>query len=404
VGAKLRPNLPEQTASITLPDNTGPVGLDIVFLMDATGSMADEIDHLKATVGSIAARIEQLQGSSKPRLGLVAFRDRGDDYVTRSWDFTADVQQFSANLANVYAGGGGDNPEDVNAGLHDAIRLPGWADTSSGRHLRMIVLVGDAPPHLDYADDTQYTELLQEAVAAGIKIFPIGASNLDETGEYIFRQFAQVTQGEFIFLTYDNGVSGAPGPATDKHVSDFTVRNLDSLVVNLVAKEIANQTGQPVRGSNPVPVGPVDTSPVTPAQVGLLARIDATLQSTVDQLLNVNTAFWIVALLMALLWARRSGERARVAALPRPVDHTELDLPGGTIQEDWASQAAEARWRLESDAELYGNNGNMTALVAQRSTVRVAQSRGGEPTLPLGSLPLSYRNVVDGDRVSGIRD
>src|SRR5687768_7263848 len=118
VDANLRTDMPEQTASITLPDNTGPVALDIVFLMDATGSMNDEIEQLKATVGTIASRIEQLPGSSKPRLGLVAYRDRGDEYVTRSWDFTSDVQQFSANLANVRAADGGDYPEAVNAGLH----------------------------------------------------------------------------------------------------------------------------------------------------------------------------------------------------------------------------------------------------------------------------------------------
>ena len=70
--------------------------------------MGDEIDKIKATVGSIAQRIEQLPGSSAPRFGLVAFRDRGDEYVTRSWDFTSDIRQFSANLGNVYAAGGGE--------------------------------------------------------------------------------------------------------------------------------------------------------------------------------------------------------------------------------------------------------------------------------------------------------
>lgn len=76
---------PEQTVSLAgVKDNTGSVNLDLVFLLDATGSMDDEIDKIEGTVDSIAARIEQLPGSSKPRFGLVANRDRGDDYVTRS--------------------------------------------------------------------------------------------------------------------------------------------------------------------------------------------------------------------------------------------------------------------------------------------------------------------------------
>jgi Mg-chelatase subunit ChlD len=388
VEAKLRADVAEQTASIALPDNTGPVGLDIVFLMDATGSMNDEIEQLKSTVATIASRIEQLQGSSKPRLGLVAFRDRGDDYVTRSWDFTADVQQFQSNLANVQAGGGGDNPESVNAGLRDAIRLPGWSDNSSGRHLRMIVLVGDAPPHLDYGDDTKYTELLREAVAAGIKIFPIGASNLDSTGEYVFRQFAQVTQGQFIFLTYENGVSGAPGTSTQNHVSDFTVRNLDSLVVNLVAAEVANQTGQPVQGGSGVPIS---TLPLAPAPIGWLTRIDNMVQGVVDQLMNLNNAFWLALLLTVLFWARRTGERARVAVLPRPTP-AELDMPSDLVEEDWVSREAETRWRVESGAELYGDS---TVRVSPNTGVRLASVGTGEPTLPLGSLPLTYRNSAE---------
>ena len=174
----------------------------------------------------------------------MAYRDRGDEYVTRSWEFTPDIQQFSDNLDNVYAAGGGDTPESVNAGLHDAIHLPGWADNGSGRHLRMIVLVGDAPPHLDYQDDYRYPDLLQEAAGPASRYSRWGRATSESDGEYIFRQFAEVTQGQFVFLTYANGVSGAPGLSTDKHVSRLHVQNLDSLVVNLVAGEVGNQTGK----------------------------------------------------------------------------------------------------------------------------------------------------------------
>jgi hypothetical protein len=297
-----------------LKDNSGPVGLDIVFLLDATGSMGDEIDHIKATVDSIASRIAQLPGSSAPRLGLVAFRDRNDEYVTRSWDFTRDVPQFAANLANVQAGGGGDTPESVNAGLHDASPLPGWTQDGAGRHLKLIFLVGDAPPHLDYANDYDYTTLLNEAVGAGIKIFPIGASGLDPQGEYIFRQFAQITQGQFVFLTYANGVSGAPGVSTDKHVSDFTVNQLDSLVVNLVAGEIAAQTGQAPQAQAPNP-GPVvgDVLTATPVATSPLLTLAQQVSRFAEQ---SNLGLWLAALLLVLWWARRTPGRARHAAGP----------------------------------------------------------------------------------------
>ena len=306
-------------------DNTGAVGLDLVFLLDATGSMGDEIDRIKATVDTIATRIQQLPGSSAPRLGLVAFRDHGDEYVTRSWDFTADVQQFQANLANVQAGGGGDTPESVNAGLHDAIHLPGWANDTTGRRLRMIVLVGDAAPHLDYQNDETYPALLQDAVTAGIKIYPIGASGLEDQGEYIFRQFAQVTQGQFIFLTYANGSSGAPGVATDNHVSNYTVTDLDSIVVNLVADEVANQTGHDPQGAAPVsvPVVPHSIAPaVPPAATGLTADVSRVV-GDVLALGSGSVPLWLlVPTVLGLIWATsRRSPRARVAA-PAPIAFT----------------------------------------------------------------------------------
>lgn len=310
----LKLNGTEQSVTLAnVQDNSGPVMLDLVFLLDATGSMDDEINQIKATVGSIAQRIEQLPGSSKPRFGLVAYRDLGDDFVTRSFDF-ANVEKFSANLDTIYAGGGGDMPESVNAGLHEALNLPGWTDNSSGRHLRMIVLVGDAPPHLDYANDYEYTSLLQQAVQRGIKIFPIGASGLDDQGEYIFRQFAQVTQGQFVFLTYANGVSGAPGPATDHQVSNFTVQQLDTLVVNLVAGEIANQTGnEPQAQSQVVPVEVAETVFEDSRPHNLSNTLLADAEQLLGKLFNWGTLFWIALLAVLIFVGYRAPQKARVA-------------------------------------------------------------------------------------------
>jgi len=307
--APLKAGVLDQTVTLTnIKDNIGAVGIDLVFLLDATGSMGDEIDKIKATVDSVAARIEQLPGSSQPRFGLVAYQDAGDSFVTQAWEF-AGVQEFSQNLSNVLALGGGDYPESVNAGLQDAINLQGWADNSSGRRLRMIVLVGAAPPHLDYPNDPAYTGLLQQAVAKGIKIFPIGASGLDDQGEYIFRQFAQVTQGQFVFLTYANGVSGAPGMATNHSVSDFTVQNLDTLVVNLVAGEVANQTGEHTQSYTPEV-----TAIVAPPRKDLLTAIAEAIHGFTTAIVNWSTAFWLLALCVILAWARQPSQRARLAS------------------------------------------------------------------------------------------
>jgi hypothetical protein len=115
--------------------------------------------------------------------------------------------------------------------------------------VKLIFLVADAPPHLDYAQDYDYVEEMENAARNGIKIFPIASSGLDDQGEYIFRQLAQYTMGRFIFLTYEGPTNaGAPGDVTTHHVEDYSVENLDDLLVRLVEEELAWQSPQLAQG------------------------------------------------------------------------------------------------------------------------------------------------------------
>jgi hypothetical protein len=146
------------------------------------------------------------------------------------------VDDFSRELAEVEAEGGGDYPESLNEAFHRAIHGPEWRARNSAQ---LIFLVADAPPHLDYAQDYDYADDMVKAAELGIKVFPIASSGLDDQGEYIFRQIALFTQGRFIFLTY--GPGGQPGDSTTHHVDDYTVQKLDDLVVRLVEEELAHQ-------------------------------------------------------------------------------------------------------------------------------------------------------------------
>src|SRR5690606_159274 len=57
--------------------------IDVVFAVDTTGSMSGLIDGAKRTVWSIATHIRQTDPNANLRIGLVAYRDIGDEYVTR---------------------------------------------------------------------------------------------------------------------------------------------------------------------------------------------------------------------------------------------------------------------------------------------------------------------------------
>lgn len=227
------------------------VSMDVVLLIDTTGSMGDEIAQLQNNFLVISGQIAERFKNVDVRYGLVAYRDRGDEYVTQVYDFTADVRIFQSSLNQLWAGGGGDNPEDLAAGLQAALFNLSWRGEDT---VKLMFLVADAPAQLYGGYD--YVAGMQEAAKRGIKIHSIASSGLDQPGEYMLRQIAQYTMGHFIFLTYDESTptGGAPGevrpdlnvgePEDAQGVGEYTVEQLDELVLRLISDELAALQGQ----------------------------------------------------------------------------------------------------------------------------------------------------------------
>jgi Mg-chelatase subunit ChlD len=215
--------------------------LDLVFLVDATGSMGDEIDKLRSSMQAMAEQIGRLPSKPQICFGLVAYRDRGDQFFVRAHDLTDDLGAFQQVLGGLRAGGGGDYPEALNEALHTAVHRISWRGQGA---TRLVVLVADAPPHLDYGQPW-YDDDMQGALARGIKLFAVGASGLDRTGEVVFRQMAQYTGGRFVFLTYADArnPSSGPGRETSHDVGNYSVESLDKLVVRLVREELGKRPG-----------------------------------------------------------------------------------------------------------------------------------------------------------------
>jgi len=228
----------EHQLTLDASEISSPIALDVLFLIDVTGSMGDEIDRLKTTVETIAERIGALGTETDLRLAMTVYRDREDTFVAKTFDFTPDVAAFSAALAEVTADGGGDYPESLNEGLHEAVHAPEWRGEGA---VSLIFLIADAPPVLFYQDDFDYAVEMFAASERGITIHPIASSGLDDQGEYVFRQLAQTTGGRFVFLTY--GADGGPGDETTHHVEDYSVLSLDDLVVRIVEDTLAPLAG-----------------------------------------------------------------------------------------------------------------------------------------------------------------
>ena len=228
-------------------DRTGgaaaPVPLDVFFLLDATGSMGDELDRLTATVDSVVERISALDGEPDVRLGMTVYRDQGDPFVTRTFDFTDDAASFRSALAEVHADGGGDYPEALDEALGAALEEPSWRP--SGEAVQIVFVVADAPPQIERDVATPYDESLRLAATRGIRIHAVGASGSSDAAEYALRQFSQYTGGRFVFLSY--GVGGAAlGPSTDIASVDYEELPLEDLLVRLVAEQLADLTGNDV--------------------------------------------------------------------------------------------------------------------------------------------------------------
>ena len=216
------------------------LSLDLLFILDTTGSMGDEIQQLKDNLYSIYTRIKNYFSTLPIRFGLILYRDRGDDYVVKRFQFTGSIDEFQRLIDDIKSRGGGDTPEDIQAALEAALHQMDWQPEAA----KLAFLIADAPPHLDYDEKFTYPDAALEANARGIKCYTIGASGLDVAGEYVFRQLSAITYSEFIFLTYgESGESEGRGVGKVSHHTgdNYESHNLDDLLVNIVKKEMAYQ-------------------------------------------------------------------------------------------------------------------------------------------------------------------
>jgi hypothetical protein len=219
---------------LTLPGARGrpTTAVDLAFVIDATGSMADEMEYLKVEVQGIVDRLRQEWPDLTLRLALIVYRDHGDEYVTRVFDFTDDAAAFRRNLAGQRADGGGDLPEAAERAL-EAMNQLEWR---AGDVARLAFFLADAPPHGENAG-----RFLDEALLArerGIRIYSIAASGVREVAEYLLRAAAQVTLGRYIFLTDDSGIGN---PHAEPHIPCYQVQYLKDVLLRALRSEIAGR-------------------------------------------------------------------------------------------------------------------------------------------------------------------
>ncbi len=178
--------------------------MEVVFVLDTTGSMGGLIETAKRKIWSVANELARAKPSPEIRMGLVAFRDRGDDYVTRVFDLDADLDRVYGRLFEFQAGGGGDGPESVNQALREAVTKVSW--TKDEKVLKVVFLVGDAPPHMDYGQDVPYAKTCEEAVRAGIVLNTLRCGG-DPATERVWTEIAKLSEGVYASIPQEGSQS-----------------------------------------------------------------------------------------------------------------------------------------------------------------------------------------------------
>jgi len=210
----VRPVAPPTPIPLPTPVPTAQAPrVDAVFVLDTTGSMGGLIEAAKEKIWSIATTMSQAQPAPILRLGLVAYRDRGDDYVTRVVDLSEDLDSVYATLMDFAAGGGGDGPESVNQALHEAVHQISWTQDTDA--YKVVFLVGDAPPHMDYPNEVRYPDTLAEATRRGIVV------NTIQCGDWVittqpWQQIAQLGGGRFFEVEQAGSALAMASPYDDK--------------------------------------------------------------------------------------------------------------------------------------------------------------------------------------------
>jgi hypothetical protein len=141
------------------------------------------------------------------RVGLVAYRDLGDEYVTRTFPLSHDLDSVYKHLRGFQAIGGGDSPEAVQDGLSDAVNKMQWSDAR--RVAKMIFLVGDAPAHAH--DQSRLLTAAKQAIGKGIVVNTIRCGADPVTGAQ-FTQVAHLADGRFDSIDQSGGVVAIATP------------------------------------------------------------------------------------------------------------------------------------------------------------------------------------------------
>ncbi|MBI3300095.1 MAG: VWA domain-containing protein [Elusimicrobia bacterium] len=218
--------------------------VDVVFVIDTTSSMGGLLEAAKTKVWAIANEIAKGKPTPEIRMGLVAFRDRGDAYLTQVTDLTKDLDKMYGRLLALRPEGGGDGPEHVLQGLADASEKISWS--KDPKTFKVLYLVGDAPAHEDYNDTKPLAGLVQDLVKKGVVLNTIQCGSGGSTQEQ-WSRIASLGEGRYAAISHDGGVAASDTPF-DARLSELSGRLDGTALAFGERRREAEESASAVRG------------------------------------------------------------------------------------------------------------------------------------------------------------
>lgn len=223
--------------------------LDLLLMIDTTGSMSDELEYIKVELRDMIERISaECKNNVDIRLSVNFYRDHGDDYVVRYFEFTNDIEACISYITEQRADGGGDYPEAVDEALLNATEHQ-WRDDA----VKVMFMVLDAPPHSESerqgVNDNIFAAV-RTASSLGIRINPIVASGANNDLEATMRTAAAISGGSYLYLTDDSGVGESHKKPENVASGVFP---LNDLMVDTVLECIIPNRSEPISESDNYP-------------------------------------------------------------------------------------------------------------------------------------------------------
>jgi hypothetical protein len=130
----------------------------------------------------------------------------------------------------------------VNQALDEAVNRMSWSEEANV--YKVVFLVGDAPPHMDYQDDVQYRDSVQLAKRKGITINTVQCGSQSDT-ETVWNEIAMQGAGKFVAIRQDGAMVALETPMDaelarlSRELADTAIGYGDTAAKEEIAEKIA---------------------------------------------------------------------------------------------------------------------------------------------------------------------